>query len=96
MLIHVYIIIAGMEHKLQFFPCGCEPLAVTMTRAKLWPASSTNPRFAFTFALLDWAEACLLEAHVSLQDFCNTLKFRCPFHNLRYDHYSFINYILIS
>ncbi len=49
---------------------SCEPVAVTMSRAEIWPAS-------------DWAEALLLEAQVSLQDFCNTLKFRCPFRNLK-------------
>ena len=69
----------GLEHKVQFISCGCESLAVTMTRAELWPATPTNPRCAFTFALLDWAEALLLEAQVSLQDFCKSLKFRCPF-----------------
>jgi hypothetical protein len=33
---------------------------------------------AFTFELLDWAEALLLECQVSLLDFCKVLWFKCP------------------
>lgn len=69
----------GMEHTLQFTNCGCEPLPVTLARADLWPATPCSPRFCFSFGLLDWAEALMLESHVSLKDFCNTLKLRCPF-----------------
>lgn len=63
--------------------CGCEPLPVTLTRAQLWPATPHNPHFAFTFSLLDWAEALMLECQVALKDFCNSLKFRCPFNVLK-------------
>ena len=69
----------GTEHKLQFTYCSCEPLPITMARANLWPASPSNPSYAFSFALLDWAEALLLECQVSLQDFCHALKFRSTF-----------------
>lgn len=72
----------GLEHELVFVFCECEPLAVTLARAHLWPATPQNPRYAFTFALLDWAEALLLECQVSLKDFCSALKFRSPFHFL--------------
>ena len=44
---------------------------MTLVRAELWPATPTSPKFAFSFALLDWAESLLLEAQVSLKDFCN-------------------------
>ena len=84
----------GLEHKVQFISCACEPLAVTMTRAELWPAMPTNPRCAFSFALLDWAEALLLEAQVSFQDFCNTLKFRCPFFSTKVELIMFYYLIL--
>lgn len=72
-----------MEHKILFVHCNCEPLAVTLSRAELWPATPTNPRYAFSFALLEWAEALLLEAQVALKDFCNSLKFRCLFHLIK-------------
>ena len=38
---------------------------------------------AFTFALLDWAEALMLECQVALKDFCNCLKFKSPFQTLK-------------
>ena len=69
--------IIGMEHSILFIYCTCEPLAITLARAELWPASPTNPQYSFSFSLLDWAEALLLEAQVSLKDFCSSLKFRC-------------------
>ena len=69
----------GMEHNIQFIHCDCEPLPLTMVRANLWPATPQHPRYAFTFNLLDWAEALLLESHVALKDFCNSLYFRCPY-----------------
>ena len=48
-----------MEHKISFSFCQCEPLALTLIRARLWPATVQNPRLAFTFDLLDWAEALM-------------------------------------
>ena len=68
----------GMEHRIHFTHCSCEALSVTLARAELWPATPRNPRCCFTFGLLDWAEALMLESQVSLKDFCNTLAFRCP------------------
>ena len=68
----------GIEHKVWYTFCDCEPIAVTLTRASLWPSTPHNPRYAFTFALLDWAEALMLECQVALKDFCGTLKFKCP------------------
>ena len=74
---------AGMEHKICFASCSCEPLPVTMARAELWPATPHNPHFAFTFSLLDWAEALMLECQVALKDFCSSLKFLCPYSALK-------------
>lgn len=73
----VYII--GVERDVMFVCCSCEPIAVTLARAQLWPATPTNPRLAFTFNLLTWMEALILECQVSLKDFCSALKFRCPY-----------------
>lgn len=73
----------GMEHKILFATCSCEPLPITLARAELWPATPHNPHFAFTFSLLDWAEALMLECQVALKDFCSSLKFRCPFNVLK-------------
>lgn len=77
--IYYLLLNAGIEHKVWYTFCDCEPIAVTLTRASLWPSTPHNPRYAFTFALLDWAEALMLECQVALKDFCSALKFRCPF-----------------
>ena len=65
----------GMEHRMQFACCHCEPLATTLCRGNLWPATPSNPQYAFSFALLDWAEALLLKCQVALKDFCIMLLF---------------------
>ena len=63
---------------MKFASCSCEPLPVTMARAQLWPATPRNPRYGFSFGLLDLAESLLLECQVALKDFCAALKLRCP------------------
>lgn len=68
----------GIEHNINLVSCQCEPLVVTMVRARLWPAAPQRPQIAFTFDLLDWAEALLLECQVALKDLCKALYFKCP------------------
>ncbi len=72
-------VLKGINHKIRFTCCACEPLVVTLARARLWPATPSNPRFAFSFALLDLAEALLLECQVAIKDYCSALRFRNPF-----------------
>lgn len=67
----------GEEHNIKFATCGCEPLVVTMVRARIWPSTAQRPHLAFTFDLLDWMEALLLECQVSVNDFCKALYFKC-------------------
>ena len=67
----------GEECHIKFATCACEPLVLTMVRARLWPSSPQRPHFAFAFELLDWTEALLLEAQVSVHDFCKALYFKC-------------------
>lgn len=50
-----------------------------MARMRLWPATPHNPRICFTFDLLDWVEALMLECQVPLKDFCASLHFKCPY-----------------
>ena len=49
-----------------------------MVRARLWPATPKYPRLAFSFELLDLAEALLLECQVALKDLCKALQFMGP------------------
>ena len=74
----ILFVFTGTEHDITFMYCQCEPLVITIVRAQLWPATAQRPHLAFTFGLLDWAEALLLECHVALKDLCKTLCFRCP------------------
>ena len=37
-----------------------------------------RPQIAFTFDMLDWAEALLLECQVAVKDLCKALCFRSP------------------
>ena len=67
----------GEECQIQFATCSCEPLVLTLARARLWPSSPQRPHFAVAFELLDWTEALQLEAQVSLNDFCKALYFKC-------------------
>ncbi len=69
----------GEEHNINFTTCACEPFVLTMVRARLWPSSPKRPNIAFSFELLDWMEALLLEAQVTLNDFCNALHFKCQY-----------------
>ena len=80
---------SGVEHKVQFSYCTCEPLIKTLCRAQLWPATPCNPHYVFSFALLDWAEALLLECQVALKDFCSALNFLFPpkrYNNMAQDY----------
>lgn len=69
--------IIGYEHNLKLLHCNCESICETMCRARIWPSTPTNPGIGFSFELLDWAEALLLECQVALQDFCSAVKFKC-------------------
>ena len=53
--------------------CPCEEDAVTLVKLQLWPGSATRPQVAFHFKLMMLAEILLLECHVSLKKFCDTL-----------------------
>lgn len=46
-------LLSGVEHKVKLVCCSCEPVSLTLVRARLWPATPQHPRFAFTFELLD-------------------------------------------
>ena len=71
--------VSGIERMVTIVSCDGEPFPVSLVRARLWPASPSFPKYAFTFRLLDWAEALLLECHVSLKDFCSALYFSFPY-----------------
>lgn len=70
-----------------------EPIAITLARGPdLWPATPHNPRLAFSFALLDWAEALMLECQVALKDYTTSVHFQCR----RYTSKQKINIVISS
>ena len=78
-LLQLCILWIGMEHTVSIACCQCEPLAVTVVRAWLWPATAQNLHLAFTFDLLDWAEALTYECQVALKDLWAALQFSVLF-----------------
>lgn len=47
---------------------------LTLMRFHYWPATPSRPSIAFSFALMDWMEALLLECQVAVQDFTLALE----------------------
>ena len=74
----VFLTILGNEHNINFLYCSCESLVLTLVRARLWPSTPHHPHIVFSFDLLDWAEALLLECQVALKDLCKAFQFKCP------------------
>lgn len=60
--IHTY------RYSMRFSFCPCENDAIKMIRLRYWPATTSRPTIAFSFQLLDWLEALLLECQVAVQD----------------------------
>lgn len=54
--------------------CDCESDTLTLMRFHYWPATPSHPSIAFSFALMDWMEALLLEHQVAVQDFTLALE----------------------
>ena len=81
---------SGVQHNTKLKCCQCESIVLTMARARIWPSTPVNPQMAFTFKILDWAKALLLECQVVLKDICTALSFKCLY------NYLFKVYIFIS
>ena len=65
----MFLIDAGYFHLQNVTFFACESEAETLLQASLFPATPKHPQLAFTFDLLDWLEALMLECQVSAQDF---------------------------
>ncbi len=67
-------LITGSFHSTILTFCGCETEVQTLLRNNLFPATPKQPQLAFTFQLLDWLEAVMLECHVAVQDFVSAVN----------------------
>ncbi|XP_048035513.1 uncharacterized protein LOC125261015 isoform X2 [Megalobrama amblycephala] len=56
--------------------CACEPETCTLLRYGLWPASADKPQTAFSIPLLELFVCLSLECQVSVEGFCNTLRWK--------------------
>ncbi|XP_028449680.1 uncharacterized protein LOC114565687 isoform X1 [Perca flavescens] len=56
--------------------CVCEPEACTLLRYGLWPATADKPQTAFSIPLLELFVCLSLECQVSVEGFCNTLRWK--------------------
>ncbi|XP_030597438.1 uncharacterized protein LOC115788522 isoform X2 [Archocentrus centrarchus] len=56
--------------------CLCEPEACTLLKYGLWPATPDKPQTAFSVALLELFHHLSLECQVSVEGFCNTLRWK--------------------
>ncbi|XP_049331675.1 uncharacterized protein LOC111195712 isoform X3 [Astyanax mexicanus] len=56
--------------------CNCEPEVCTLVRYGLWPASAEKPQTAFSISLLELFIFLSLECQVSVDGFCNTLRWK--------------------
>lgn len=56
--------------------CSCEPETCTLLRYELWPATPERPQMAFSIALLELFHYLSLECQVSVERFCNMLRWK--------------------
>ncbi|XP_019643793.1 PREDICTED: uncharacterized protein LOC109484877 [Branchiostoma belcheri] len=56
--------------------CPCEPEPCTLLRLGLWAASTEAPATAFSVSLLEWLVVLSLECHISVEGFCNTVRWK--------------------
>ena len=66
---------AGIPKKIQFDFCSCEEDALQLIKFGYWPATPSRPTTAFSFYLMDWLEALMLECQVSVHDFSQAIKY---------------------
>ena len=66
--------VIGVQHSITFTFCQCFGEVETLIQFELFPATPKQPTVAFSFQLLDYLEALLLECQVAVSDFTAALK----------------------
>ena len=66
--------VIGVQHSITFIFCQCFGEVETLIQFELFPATPKRPTVAFSFQLLDYLEALLLECQVAVSDFTAALK----------------------
>ena len=63
-----------VQHSITFTFCQCFGEVETLIQFELFPATPKRPTVAYSFQLLDYLEALLLECQVAVSDFTAALK----------------------
>lgn len=71
-----YVYLAGRLCTVTVNMCACEPETCTLLRYGLWPATADEPQTAFSIPLLELLVCLSLECQVSVEGFCNTLRWK--------------------
>lgn len=72
----LFLLKVGAEHNIIFKCYQCEPLPVTMVRARIWPAFPHHPKLAFTFWVFGLGRSISPGVSNSVEGFA--LYFKCP------------------
>ena len=67
---------AGRFHYRLITFCQCEPQVTTLLRFGFWPSSPTKPTRGFSVELLELLCNLMLEAHVSVRGFIQSLRWK--------------------
>lgn len=67
-------LVIGVQHNVMFMFCHCFGEVDTLLHFELFPATPKRPTVAFSFQLLDYLEALLLECQVAVSDFIGALQ----------------------
>ena len=68
------VFVIGVQHSITFTFCQCFDEIGTLIQFELFPGTPKPPTVAFSFQLLDYLEALLLECQVAVSDFTAALK----------------------
>ena len=74
--------------------CSCESEAETLIRAHLFPATPKQPQLAFSFKLLDWLEALMLECQVSAKDFVSAIDVLTDVQLMKVQLHTYTGYLI--
>lgn len=62
------------QHHITIAYCSCHNKLERLIQLRLWPATPTSPKLAFTFDLMELLHILILECQVSLHDAARMLK----------------------
>ena len=68
-----FFCLIGRQHMVNVMYCGCFTKAETLVSLGLWPGSPSNTSTAFDINFMDLCRSFMLESHISLKSFCESV-----------------------